>query len=108
MKLTFFTLLILSVIIGFESCRKSGSEIDIKQYDEQQRKNYRAANVIAGMLKDADTTIAAANKDTTGIYYKIISQGTGKKVDFPDSVSYVYTIKSFDGQYAITDTVLNH
>jgi FKBP-type peptidyl-prolyl cis-trans isomerase FkpA len=101
MKLTLFTLFLLSVI-GFASCRKSSSEPDIKQYDQQQIQNYIAANGITGMQRDM------AGGDTTGIYYKILTQGTGAEIDYPDTISYVYTIQSFDRKYAVTDTVLNH
>jgi FKBP-type peptidyl-prolyl cis-trans isomerase FkpA len=101
MKLTLFTLFLLSVI-GFASCRKSSSEPDIKQYDQQQIQNYIAANGITGMQRDM------AGGDTTGIYYKILTPGTGAEIDYPDTISYVYTIQSFDRKYAVTDTALNH
>jgi FKBP-type peptidyl-prolyl cis-trans isomerase FkpA len=101
MKLTLFTLFLLSVI-GFASCRKSSSEPDIKQYDQQQIQNYIAANGITGMQRDL------AGGDTTGIYYKILTPGTGAEIDYPDTISYVYTIQSFDRKYAVNDTVLNH
>ncbi len=49
------------------------------------------------------------NGDTTGIYYKITNPGDPTKpVDYPDSISYVYTIHSFDGKFVAADTVLNH
>src|ERR1700742_900009 len=102
MKLTLFTLLVLSTIC-FVSCHKNGSDIDIKQYDQQQIQNYIAANGITGMQRDL------TNGDTTGIYYKIINPGDPTKpVVYPDSVNYVYTLQSFDGKFTSTDTVLNH
>src|ERR1700712_2603774 len=96
MRLTFFTLLLLS-IVGFVSCRKSGNNVDIKQYDAQQIQSYIAANGITGM-----------QHDSTGTYYKIIDQGSGPALGYADSISYVYTIKSFDGKFSVQDTVTNH
>src|ERR1700712_1066832 len=101
MRLTFFTLLLLS-IVGFVSCRKSGDNVDIKQYDAQQIQSYIAANGITGMQQDT------TGHDSTGTYYKIIDQGSGPALGYADSISYVYTIKSFDGKFSVQDTVLNH
>lgn len=101
MKLKFFTLLLLSAIC-FVSCRKYSSLPDIKQYDQQQIQNYIAANGLTDMVRDT------AGGDTTGTYYKIITPGTGAQIDYPSTVSYVYTIRTFDGKYSVTDTVLNH
>jgi FKBP-type peptidyl-prolyl cis-trans isomerase FkpA len=99
MKQILFTLLVLATI-GFVSCNKHSNEPDIKQYDQQQIQSYIAANNLTGMQ-----TIPG---DTTGIYYQVITLGKGAKVDYPDTISYVYTIRSFDGKYQQTDTVLNH
>ncbi len=101
MKLTLFTLFLLSVI-GFASCRKSSGEPDIKQYDQQQIQNYIAANGITGMQRDI------TNGDTTGIYYQIITPGTGAIVDYSDTISYVYAMHSFDNKFLLEDTVVNH
>lgn len=102
MKLKFFTLLLLSAS-SFISCRKTTSDPDIKQFDQQQIQSYIAANGITGMVRD--TTMG----DTTGTYYQIISPGnTSKPVDYPSAVSYVYTLRTFDGKYLVTDTALNH
>ncbi|MDB5153370.1 MAG: hypothetical protein JWR54_2121 [Mucilaginibacter sp.] len=101
MKRTLFTLLLLSAI-GFVSCRKSGSEPDIKQFDQQQIQQYIAANNITGMQ-------GVPSSDTTGIWYKIIDRGdTTRSVDYPDEIAVVYTLRSFDGKYIAADTVLNH
>jgi FKBP-type peptidyl-prolyl cis-trans isomerase FkpA len=102
MKLTLFTLLLFSAIY-FVSCRKSGNNIDIKQYDQQQIQSYIASNGITGMQRDL------TNGDTTGIYYQIINPGDPTKpVDYPDTISYVYTLRTFDGKFTATDTVLDH
>jgi FKBP-type peptidyl-prolyl cis-trans isomerase FkpA len=101
MKLTFFTLLLLTTI-GLVSCRKNANQIDIKQYDQQQILSYIAANGLTAMK--SDTT----GMDTSGIYYQILTPGTGKQVDYPDSVSFVYARRTFDGKYIADDTVYNH
>ena len=102
MKLKFFTLLLLSVVC-FVSCRKINNDPDIKQFDQQQIQGYIAANGITGMVRD--TTMG----DTTGTYYQILSPGNpAKPLNYPSTVAYVYTIRSFDGKYSVTDTALNH
>ncbi|MBS1521056.1 MAG: hypothetical protein JST50_08675 [Bacteroidetes bacterium] len=101
MKLKFFTLLLLSVAC-FVSCRKITSDPDIKQYDQQQIQSYIAANGLTGMVRD--TTMG----DTTGTYYQILSPGAGAALNYTSTISYVYTIRTFDGKYAVTDTALNH
>lgn len=103
MKRILFTLLLLGVIAGVSSCRKdSNKDIDIKTYDEQQIQAYISSNGLSGFTRDL------VGGDTSGIYYKIIKQGTGKTLDYPDKVSVVFTIKSFDGQYKFVDTLINH
>ncbi|WP_428328749.1 FKBP-type peptidyl-prolyl cis-trans isomerase [Mucilaginibacter sp.] len=103
MKQRLFTLLLISAI-GFASCRKDKYEPTIKQFDQTQIENYISANGITGMKKDTSN-----GGDTTGIYYKIILPGNGgTPVDYPDMISYVYTIRSFDGKYISTDTISNH
>jgi len=102
MKLKFFTLLLLSAAC-FVSCRKINNDPDIKQYDQQQIQSYIAANGLNGMVRD--TTMG----DTTGTYYQIISPGnTAKPMDYPSTIAYVYTFRTFDGKFLATDTALNH
>lgn len=97
MKQTIFTLLLLSAI-GLVSCRKHDNQPNIKQYDDQQIQSYIAANGITGM-----------QKDTAGLYYKIILQPTTTDtLTYSDNISFVYTIKSFDGHYISSDTIQNH
>jgi FKBP-type peptidyl-prolyl cis-trans isomerase len=104
MKHTFFTLLVISVIAGLTSCKKNSNMPGIKEYDKQQILNYIAANGITGMVRD---TIGG---DTSGIYYHILEQDTtGKKaLDYTDTISYTYTLRTFDGLYNNTDTVTDH
>ena len=101
MKQTIFTLLLLS-LIGLMSCRKTQVEKDIKQYDQEQIESYIGANGITGMQRDI------TGSDTTGIYYKIILPGNGAEYKYTDSISFVYTLRSFDGLYTSLDTTTNH
>jgi FKBP-type peptidyl-prolyl cis-trans isomerase len=105
MKQTIFTLLVLSTI-GFMSCHKHDNQSDIKQYDQQQIQSYIAANHITGMLQDA------SGGDTSGIYYEPIlypnpADTTGHALTYSDNISFVFTIKSFDGHYISSDTIQN-
>ncbi|MHB8206809.1 FKBP-type peptidyl-prolyl cis-trans isomerase [Mucilaginibacter sp.] len=100
MKQTIFTLLLLSTI-GFMSCRKLGTEPNITQYDQSQILNYIKANGITGMKQDT------VGGDTSGIYYKILQPGSGTSLTYSDEVSYVFTLRSFDGLYSSTDTITN-
>jgi FKBP-type peptidyl-prolyl cis-trans isomerase FkpA len=101
MKQTIFTFLVLSVISLF-SCRKESLQLNIKQYDQQQIQNYITSQGLTGMIQDT------TGNDSTGMYYKILSPGTGKAVDYPDKIYFVFTLRSFDGTYTSTDTIANH
>jgi len=100
MKQTIFTLLLLTTI-GFLSCRKTDNHQTITQYDQSQIKSYIANNGITGMKQDT------VGGDTSGIYYKIILPGSGTPLQYSDEISYVYTVRSFDGKFVSTDTVQN-
>src|SRR5579863_1206633 len=108
MKLrTILITLAILLTIGFFACRKNTIEPDIYAYDQQQIQAYMAANGITGMQKD--TTGKSKGQDTTGIWYKIITPGiAGDTLGYADGVSYVYTEKSFDNKYVLTDTILDH
>jgi FKBP-type peptidyl-prolyl cis-trans isomerase FkpA len=101
MKKILFSLLLLSAV-SLVSCRKSGLQLDIKQYDQQQILSYMAANGVTNAQKDT------VGGDTTGMYYQVLNAGNGAQLNYPDSVSFVYTIRSFDGKFIASDTVMNH
>lgn len=108
MKQKIFTLLLISAI-GLVSCRKDKIEQNIYQYDESQIQSYINTNGITGMQKDASPL------DSAGIYYKIILPGKVVPpatelvpLDYPDKVSFVFTLRSFDGKYISSDTIQNH
>jgi FKBP-type peptidyl-prolyl cis-trans isomerase FkpA len=102
MKQTIFTLLVLTTI-GLISCRKDRNDPGIKEYDQSQIQNYIAANSITGMQRDT------TDGDTTGIYYKIISQGRGTPMDYSDQISFVFTLRTLDGKFVTVDSLnANH
>ncbi|MDF2434214.1 MAG: hypothetical protein JWP44_3845 [Mucilaginibacter sp.] len=101
MKQTIFTLLLFCVM-GLLSCKKDRIQQTIKQYDQAQIDSYISANGITGMTRDL------VGGDTTGMYYKIIMPGSGAPMAYTDKLSLVYTIRSFDGKYVLTDTIAEH
>jgi len=94
-------------IIGFIalvslSCKKSSDNLTIKQFDENNIQQYISNNGLTGFKRDT------TGGDTTGIYYKVITQGKGSVVDYPNLVSYIYSYHTFDNGYSTTDTIANH
>ncbi|RFZ85927.1 hypothetical protein DYU05_10180 [Mucilaginibacter terrenus] len=101
MKQKIFTILLIAAA-GLSACKKDTVDQNIKEYDETQIQNYIAANSLTGFNRDT------VGGDTTGMYYKIINGGTGAPLEYSDKISFVYTLKSFDGKYTSSDTILNH
>jgi len=101
MKQTLYTLMVFCAF-GLLSCRKSVDDFTIKQYDADQIQQYIKNNNLTGMIRDT------TGGDTSGIYYQIITPGTGAVINYPTQVPYVYTAKTLDGNYSSTDTILNH
>ena len=108
MRQRIFTLLLISAV-GLTSCRKDRIEQNIQQFDQSQIENYISVHGLTGMKKDT------SGGDTTGIYYKLILPGqivppatSLVPLDYPDMVSFVFTMRSFDGKYVKSDTIQNH
>ncbi|MCD8741440.1 hypothetical protein LT679_12560 [Mucilaginibacter roseus] len=103
MKLKLFTFLLLSTAI-FASCNKDKVYPNIKEYDDQQIKNYISTNGLNAMVRDT------SDGDTSGLYYQIIDKGLvdSPRIQYSDRVAMVYTIRSFDGKYIASDTIINH
>ncbi|RCH54867.1 hypothetical protein DJ568_10325 [Mucilaginibacter hurinus] len=103
MKQTLFTFLFLITIV-ITSCRKNRVDPDIKQYDNEQIQAYIKTNGLSTMLRDT------SDGDTTGMYYQIIDAGRtdSPRIEYSDRLAMVYTIRSFDGRYISSDTILNH
>ncbi|MBK0380498.1 FKBP-type peptidyl-prolyl cis-trans isomerase [Mucilaginibacter segetis] len=101
MKQKIFTFLLIAAT-GLTACKKNGIDPDIKEYDETQIQNYISANSITGLSRDT------TGGDTSGMYYKIINGGNGVPLEYSDRISFVYTLRTFDGKYVSTDTITNH
>ncbi len=95
-------LLFLLFTAGLISCKKNKNQQNIIQYDDSQIRAYISSKGYSNMKRDT------VGGDTSGIYYEILSQGTGAPVDYSSILSYVYTVQSVDGSYALTDTIANH
>ncbi|MES2808037.1 MAG: FKBP-type peptidyl-prolyl cis-trans isomerase [Bacteroidota bacterium] len=96
MKQTTFTFLFFAVV-ALVSCRKDKNDLTLTEYDDDQIKTYVSANGITGLTRD-----------TSGMYYKIINPGSGTPLEYSDNVGIVYTVRSVDGKYTATDTIINH
>ncbi len=86
-------LLIPAFLLALVSCEKdykSIAELDKKNIQEYMQKNN--LNMIA---------------DTSGIYYEIISPGTGAPIDYKDKIPMHFSQKSLDGAYINADTIIN-
>ncbi|MEO6524841.1 MAG: FKBP-type peptidyl-prolyl cis-trans isomerase [Mucilaginibacter sp.] len=101
MKRILYTLMVLCAF-GLLSCRKSGTDISLKQFDDNQIQNYIKSNNLTEMKP------YTGNGDTTGIYYQVIIPGKGDSILNTTQTAYLYTAKSFDGQFNSSDTILNH
>ena len=84
------------------SCRKSGTDLTIKQFDQNQIQDYISQHGITGMTRDT------SGGDTTGIYYQIITPGKGDVIQYFNKTSYVFSFSTFDGKYNSSDTIINH
>jgi FKBP-type peptidyl-prolyl cis-trans isomerase FkpA len=103
MKQKIFTFLLIAAT-ALTACKKSDSQPDIRAYDQEQIKNYIAANGLTDFTEDTTPD----GSGTTGIHYKIISPGTGDTLKYADNISLVYTVKSLDGKFVRADTIVNH
>lgn len=103
MKQKLFTFLLFSTVI-FASCNKDKVYPNIKEYDDQQIQNYISTNGLSSMLRDT------SDGDTSGMYYQLIDKGLvdSPRIQYSDRVAMVYTIRSFDGRYIASDTIVNH
>jgi FKBP-type peptidyl-prolyl cis-trans isomerase FkpA len=108
MKRTLYPILVLLIfgtfgIVGLPSCRKeANTQLNIHQYDSVQIQNYIAANHLVGFQPDR------VNGDTSGIWYKILAPGSGTPLQYSDRTTFVFTEKTFDGKYALGDTISQH
>ncbi len=93
MKQFAFAFLALLVLAMF-SCKKEYQSI--VSYDAQSIQNYIAANKLTMTAGDS------------GIYYQVITPGTtGNALTDTDQIFYAFTVRTLDGKFVSTDTVLN-
>jgi FKBP-type peptidyl-prolyl cis-trans isomerase FkpA len=90
------------IIVMITGCKKDGNNINIKQHDDDQIQAYIKNNGLTGMQRDT------SNGDTSGIYYQIITPGTGNLLEYYDKISLTYRVYNFDDTYNSTDTIVNH
>jgi FKBP-type peptidyl-prolyl cis-trans isomerase FkpA len=88
LKYTFPALLLLSILF---SCQKEYETIDV--IDDRNVKEYIQRN-----------NLNVTEYQNTGIFYQIISPGTGPEVDYSDMVPAIITTRSLDGKYLSLDT----
>jgi FKBP-type peptidyl-prolyl cis-trans isomerase FkpA len=87
---------------GLQSCRKDKIQLNIKQYDSVEIHNYIVSHGLTGFKKDT------TGGDTSGIWYKIINPGNGAPIQYADKLAMIYTEQTFDGTYAVIDTIEQH
>lgn len=93
MKQFAFAFLAVLVLAMF-SCKKEYQ--NIVSYDAQSIQNYIAANKLTMTAGDS------------GIYYQVITPGTtGNALTDTDQIFYAFTVRTLDGKFVSTDTVLN-
>lgn len=100
----FLVIFIIGIILVtvLPSCRKDKIQLNIKQYDSVQIKNYMAAHGLTDFKRDT------TGGDTSGIYYKILIPGYGKPIQYSDKLPFLYTEQTFDGNYSTIDTIGQH
>jgi FKBP-type peptidyl-prolyl cis-trans isomerase FkpA len=86
----FFSVLVLAMF----SCKKDYE--NIAKYDANSIQNYISANKLTMTAGDS------------GIYYQVLTPGTaGNALTDTDQIFYAFTVKTLDGKFISTDTVLN-
>lgn len=98
--IVFVTGLIFTMVMA--SCRRDKVQLTIHQYDSVQIQNYIRANGLTGFKRDT------VGGDTSGIYYKVLIPGSGTPIQYSDKLPFVYTERTFDGSFALTDTISQH
>jgi len=89
----------LAIAIGLFACKRHDLDPGIKQVDDAAIQAYISTNNLSGMKRDT------VGGDTSGVYYQILLPGVkGTRYAYSDSLDYVFTLKSFDGNYQSLDT----
>lgn len=88
LKYTLPGLLLLSIIVACEKEYESIEVIDSR-------------NVAAYIQKN---NLNVTEYQDTGIYYEVVSPGTGEDLEYSDQVPMILSIRSLDGKYVAVDT----
>jgi len=89
----FYTVFLLALVF-MAGCKKEYESIEV--IDQRSIKEYLQKN-----------NLTASFKDTLGVYYQIITPGTGAVVDYTDKVFATFSAKSLDGSFNLQDDGLN-
>lgn len=84
----------LVILLGLNACTKSYPGID--EVDSQAVSKYIQ-----------DNNLSVQQYGQSGIYYQIITQGTGPDIDYSTQIPILYTVKTLDGNYSSLDTIGN-
>jgi len=103
MKKGIFTIL-FAIAIGLFACKRHELDPNISTVDNQAILNYISVHNITGMKRDT------VGGDTSGIYYQVILPGVaGTHYAYSDSLDFIFTLRSFDGNYTALDSnSVNH
>lgn len=86
------SLLSLLGISLFAACKKQEYE-SIEELDAASIEAYIQAN-----------NLSVQPLGNTGMYYQILEEGKGNDIDYTGQYALVYTVRSLDGVYSVTDT----
>ena len=89
---TYITL--LAVLVFLAGCKKEYESIE--EIDSREVQSYIKAN-----------NLDVQQYNNTGIYYQIITPGTGEVLDYTDKIYATFTAKSLDGRFSMQADSLN-
>ncbi len=82
----------LAAVLAFSSCEKKEYQ-SISELDEQNIQQYIRQN-----------NLDVQPLGTTGMYYEILEQGTGRELAYDQTIPLVYSFTTLDGSYSSADT----
>jgi len=88
----YFSVLCLAALGLLAACEKQEYQ-SVEALDNQNIEAYIQAN-----------NLTVEPLGNTGMYYQVLQEGTGAELQYTSKYPIVYTVKSLDGTYAVTDT----
>jgi FKBP-type peptidyl-prolyl cis-trans isomerase len=82
----------LAAVLSLSSCEKKEYQT-ISELDEQNIQQYIRQN-----------NLDVEPLGTTGMYYEILEEGTGRELAYDQTIPLVYSFKTLDGSYSSADT----